>query len=121
MKIKKYYLFFITILLFNNLYAKNKIYSAKGFASYYGAKFNGCKTASGERLNIHALTAAHKSLPFGTKVKVTSLKTKKSVIVRINDRGPFVKDRIIDLTNEAAQKIGLLKYGVGKVKIEVID
>ncbi len=101
----------------NLLWGKSYI----GYASYYGIKFNGNKTASGEILNIYKLTAAHKTLPFGTKVKVTFLKTGKSVIVRINDRGPFSKNRIIDLTDKAAQKIGLLKYGTGKVKIDVLE
>ena len=91
-----------------------------GLASYYGPKWHGGKTASGERLNIHAMTAAHKTLPFGTRVRVTLLSTGKSVIVRINDRGPYVQGRIIDLTDDAARKIGLTKRGVGKVRLEVL-
>ncbi len=92
-----------------------------GLASYYGPKWHGRKTASGERLNIHAMTAAHKSLPFGTRVRVTLLSTGKSVIVRINDRGPYVQGRIIDLTDDAARKIGLTAQGVGRVRLEVLQ
>jgi len=91
-----------------------------GLASFYGHKWHGRKTANGERLNIHAMTAAHKTLPFGTRVRVTLLSTGKSVIVRINDRGPFVRGRIIDLTDDAARKIGLTVQGVGRVKLEVL-
>jgi len=92
-----------------------------GYASFYGPEWHGRQTASGERLNIHAMTAAHKSLPFGTRVRVTLLSTGKSVVVRINDRGPFVRGRIIDLTDDAARKIGLDgRRGIGKVRLEVL-
>ncbi len=93
-------------------------YVQYGMASYYGDKFHGKKTASGEIYNKWDYTCAHKKVPFGTKLKVTNLKNKKHVIVRVNDRGPFVKGRIIDLSYAAAQKIGMIKYGVTKVKIE---
>ena len=76
-----------------------------GMASWYGGKFHGRTTASGERYNMNALTAAHKTLPFGTKVKVTNKKNGKSVVVKINDRGPFIKGRVIDLSRAAHQKI----------------
>lgn len=92
-----------------------------GKASYYGSSLQGHITASGEKLNIYALTAAHRTLPFNTRVKVTLLSTKKSVIVRINDRGPFTKGRIIDLSDEAARRIGLISVGVGTVKLEVLS
>lgn len=69
---------------------------------------------------MHALTAAHKTLPFGTRVRVTNLKNSKSVVVRINDRGPFVKGRIIDLSYEAARRIGLLAMGKAKVRLEIL-
>ncbi|HEC78589.1 MAG TPA: septal ring lytic transglycosylase RlpA family protein [candidate division WOR-3 bacterium] len=95
-------------------------YVQYGLASYYGDEFHGRKTASGETFNKWAYTCAHKKLPFGTRVKVTNLKNKKTVIVRVNDRGPFVKGRIIDLSYAAAKKIDLVKYGVVKVKIEVV-
>lgn len=91
-----------------------------GNASYYGKKFHGRKTASGETFNMYELTCAHKTLPFNTRVKVTNLSNKKSVIVRVNDRGPFVAGRIIDLSYAAAQKIDLIAAGVTRVKIEVL-
>lgn len=91
-----------------------------GIASYYGAKLHGKLTASGVPFDMHAFTAAHKTLPFGTKVKVTLLSTGKSVVVVINDRGPFIKGRIIDLSQAAAKAIGLFSRGVGKVRIEVV-
>ena len=88
-----------------------------GFASWYGPDFHGRKTASGEIFDQNALTAAHRSLPLGTTVVVTSLETGKSVQVKINDRGPYARGRKIDLSRAAAQKIGLKKKGVSKVKI----
>jgi len=93
----------------------------KGQASWYGKKFHGKKTASGERFNMYGYTAAHKTLPFGTKVRVTNLDNGKKVVVRINDRGPFVKGRVIDLSYAAAKKIGMLKKGVVPVKVEVVS
>jgi rare lipoprotein A len=89
-----------------------------GKASYYADKFNGRKTANGEVFYNSKLTAAHKTLPFGTKVKVTNLRTGKSVKVRINDRGPFVAGRSIDLSKSAAAKIGMVGEGVGNVKLK---
>ena len=86
-----------------------------GGASSYGAGFHGKRTASGERFNTHALTAAHRTLPFGSRVLVTNERTGRSVVVRINDRGPFVGGRVIDLSAAAAQAIG--SSGVGKVKL----
>ena len=90
----------------------------QGEASYYHNKFRGKKTASGEKFRQYKLTAAHRTLPFGTKVKVTNLRNGKTVRVRINDRGPFVDGRIIDLSRKAARKIDLLKSGVAPVKIQ---
>ena len=87
-------------------------------ASYYGPGFHGRKTANGERFNKHAMTAAHKSLPFGSRVVVTNLRNNRSVIVRINDRGPFVHGRGIDLSEGAARSVGLL--GTGKVKLSLL-
>jgi rare lipoprotein A len=89
----------------------------QGMASYYK---HGKRTASGERYDPRNLTAAHRSLPFGTRVKVTNAKSGRSVVVRINDRGPFIRGRIIDLSLGAAQAIGLHRAGVAKVKIEVL-
>ena len=91
--------------------------SETGMASFYAESYNGKKTANGEIYNSSALTAAHKTLPFGTKVKVTNLSNGKSVKVRVNDRGPFVAGRIIDLTKKAAKKIDMVNAGVVKVKI----
>ncbi|MBW1667462.1 MAG: septal ring lytic transglycosylase RlpA family protein [Deltaproteobacteria bacterium] len=88
-----------------------------GRASWYGRKFHGRLTASGEVYNMHALTAAHKTLPLGTVVRVVNLTNGKSAVVRVNDRGPFVKNRIIDLSYAAAKKIGLVGPGVAEVKI----
>ena len=90
---------------------------ATGLASYYGKKFHGRKTASGERYNMHAMTAAHRRYAFGTRVTVTHVKNGRTVKVRINDRGPFIKGRIIDLSYAAAKKLGMLSEGVARVKI----
>ncbi|MES2733674.1 MAG: septal ring lytic transglycosylase RlpA family protein [Bacteroidota bacterium] len=87
-------------------------------ASYYANKFAGRKTASGEKYRKSKKTAAHQTLPFGTRVKVTNLANGRTVKVRINDRGPFAKGRIIDLSKSAARKVGLLQAGVAKVKLE---
>ncbi len=94
-------------------------FSQSGYASWYGGKFQGRRTASGEIFDTHKLTAAHKTLPFGTIVTVTNLKNGKKVEVKINDRGPFVKGRIIDLSMAAAREINLLGDGVGRVRIDV--
>lgn len=91
-----------------------------GKASYYAMKFQGAKTASGERFSQSANTAAHRTLPFGTKVRVTNVRNDKSVIVRINDRGPFVKGRVIDLSQTAFKAIGRLEQGLLDVKVEVV-
>ncbi len=88
-----------------------------GLASYYADYYEGRTTANGEIFRQSKKTAAHKTILFGTKVVVTNLKNNKSVLVRINDRGPFVKGRIIDLTKTAAEEIGLIGDGVAKVKI----
>ena len=91
-----------------------------GKAAWYGKKFNGRKTASGQRFNAGLLTAASNTLPFGTLVKVTNLKNKKSVTVRINDRGPKQPDRIIDVTRAAAARLGMLKSGIAEVELKVV-
>lgn len=90
-------------------------------ASYYANKFQGKPTASGIPYDKDSLTAAHNSLPFGTKVKVTMLSTRKSVTVCINDRGPYSKKRVIDISYRAAKEIGLLQAGVAKVKLKVLS
>jgi len=91
-----------------------------GKASYYHDSLHGRKTASGEIYDKTDMTAAHKRLPLGTRVRVTNLKTGKSIKVKINDRGPFVKGRIIDLSRRAAKKLGIIKKGVAKVKVEIL-
>lgn len=93
-------------------------YRAEGKASYYGARHHGRKTASGERFDQHALTAAHRSLPFGSRVLVTNLRNEKSVVVRINDRGPYARGRIIDLSQQAAERLDMLRAGVVPVRVE---
>ncbi|HQV78183.1 MAG TPA: septal ring lytic transglycosylase RlpA family protein [Chitinophagales bacterium] len=92
-----------------------------GVASYYGTYFHGRPTASGEKYNQFALTAAHKTLPLGTIVKVTNEQNKKSVFVKINDRGPYIKGRIIDLSTKAADLLGYKNKGTTKVKVEIIE
>jgi len=91
-----------------------------GKVSYYSDSFQGNKTASGELYDKNKLTAAHKTLPFGTVVKVTRLDNKRSVQVRVNDRGPFIKGRIIELSRRAAEQIGLIQDGIANVKIEIV-
>lgn len=103
-----------------NISHNGKKHEVKGVASYYGPGFHGNKTANGERFNMHDMTAAHKTLPFNTKVKVINLDNGKSVIVRINDRGPFKKGRIIDLSKGAAKKVGMLQTGTANVKLEIL-
>lgn len=96
-------------------------FTEQGKASYYATEYQSRKTASGERLDNNALTAAHKRLPFGTKVRVTNVRNGKHVEVIINDRGPFVKGRVIDLTRAAFSQIEVLNRGIAEVEISVIQ
>jgi rare lipoprotein A len=96
-------------------------YNESGEASYYGAKHQGKKTASGERFDQAQLTAAHRTLPFGTQVRVTNLDNNKSVVVRINDRGPFNRKRLIDISKSAAQQLDMLKTGTAPVRVQSLD
>lgn len=89
-----------------------------GGASWYGPGFDGRRTASGERFNRNAATLAHRSMPFGTRVRITNLKTGRSAVGRVNDRGPFVRGRIVDLTEGLARQLGI--SGIGQVKVEVL-
>jgi rare lipoprotein A len=91
-----------------------------GKASFYGNEFVGRKTANGEIYGHMGMTAAHRSLPFGTLVEVTNLHNNKTCVVRINDRGPFAKGRVIDLTNSAAKAIGFIKSGIAEVKLRIV-
>ena len=91
-----------------------------GVASYYGKKFHGRKTASGEQFDMNAMTAAHRTLPFGTKVRVTNLENGNRVVLRINDRGPVSEQRIIDVSYGAAKELGFVTQGLTRVRIEVL-
>ena len=91
-----------------------------GVASYYGSKFHKKRTANGEIFNMYKVSAAHKTLPLGTKVRVINLKNGRSLTMTINDRGPYVKGRVIDLSYKAAQKLGFVNQGTTKVRIEVL-
>ena len=93
----------------------------KGVASYYHDSLHGNKTASGQIYNKNKLSAAHKTLPLGSKVRVTDVRTGKSIVVKVNDRGPFVKGRIIDLSRRAASDLGIIKKGITPVKVEVLS
>ncbi len=101
--------------------ADSKGYRKRGIASWYGTKFHGKKTSNGEVYDMYAMTAAHKTLPIPCYVKVTNLQNQRNVIVRINDRGPFHENRIIDLSYTAAVKLGIQQYGTGLVEVEAID
>ncbi len=101
-------------------YAKNKKKVQIGKGSWYGKAFHGKRTANGERYNMYDYTAAHRSFPFNSMVKVTNLKNGRSVIVRINDRGPYSGGRIIDLSYLAAKKLGYVKQGVAKLKLQYL-
>lgn len=99
----------------------SKGYSERGMASWYGTKFHGKRTSSGEPYDLYGMTAAHKTLPLPTYVKVTNLQNGRSVTVKVNDRGPFHDDRIIDLSYTAAAKLGILGNGTGKVEVRAIN
>jgi rare lipoprotein A len=94
--------------------------ASSGTAAWYGRKFAGRKTASGQRLNPHAMTAAHPSLPFGTRVKVTNTRNKRSVVLTINDRLSAGSGRILDVTQAAAKKLGFIRSGLTEVTLEVV-
>lgn len=95
--------------------------TSEGLASYYAHEFHGKKTANGETFDMHKLTAAHRSYPFDTKVRVTNLDNGKSVIVRVNDRGPFKLERIMDLSLGAAEALDMMKSGTARVRLEVVE
>ena len=100
---------------------KNLSYNKTGIASWYGPKFHGKLTANGEIYNQYALTAAHKTLPLPSIARVTNLSNGRVLLVRVNDRGPFVNERIIDLSRRSAQLLGIYRKGTGKVKVEFIE
>lgn len=109
------------IIFFLALWSASSGQVQVGKASFYADKFEGSYTASGEKYRHSKFTAAHKSLPFGTKIRVTNLANNQSVEVVVNDRGPYVENRIIDLSKAAAEKLGYINQGLAEVKIEVID
>ena len=125
---KKHIILFLSLIFLISLSScsssqktSGTVFKKKAIASYYHNKFNGRKTASGERYNRDALTCAHKTLPFQTLLKITNPQNSKSVIVRVNDRGPFNRGRDIDLSYAAAKEIGMLAAGVLPVQVEVLE
>lgn len=101
--------------------SKQPTHSLQGVASWYGYPHHGRLTASGRRFDMHELTAAHRTLPFGTRLRVTNLINGRSVIVSITDRGPFVKPRVLDLSYAAAREIGMIGPGTAPVRLEVLE
>lgn len=99
----------------------NPSHPLAGVASYYADEFHGRKTANGEVYDMHTMTAAHRTLPFGTKIKVKNTTNGKTVIVRVNDRGPFKDDRIIDVSFEAAKQLGMIGPGTAWVELEILE
>jgi len=114
------WLFILAGVLAIALWAGPPRYDEVGIASWYGPGFHGKTTASGEPYDMYAFTAAHKTLPFGTVVRVVDLATGRSVVVRINDRGPFVAGRIIDLSYAAAEALGILEQGTARVGLQIL-
>ena len=98
--------------------AKNTTEVVSGIASYYAEQHHGKKTANGEKFNMYELTAAHRTLPFGSKIKVTNLTNGKTVVLRVNDRGPYVKGRILDVSKGAAIELGMIQRGTASIRIE---
>ncbi len=96
-------------------------HEVEGKASWYGEQFHGNQTASGETYNMHEHTAAHRTLPFGTRVRVTRADNGRSVVVRINDRGPFTDGRVIDLSYAAAAEVGMVNDGVAPVELDIVE
>lgn len=126
-KILILFLFLLTIISCGggnrNIYPPESViqkYRLTGYASWYGPKFQGRRTANGEIYDMNKMTAAHNTLPFGTIVRVTNIRNGKSVVVRINDRGPFKKNRVIDLSYKAAKKLGMIRMGTAPVKITIL-
>ena len=114
---------FLTLILFSSFACEQQPepYTQTGEASYYARMLEGRPTASGEIYRKDSLTAAHNDLPLGTVIKVTNLENEKEVTVEINDRGPYAKDRILDLSRSAAKKLGMISDGVVQIKLEVVE
>lgn len=121
-KIVTFLTLLVTLLFTTNVMAKTKVnqHSTRGEASYYAGFHHGKKTASGERFNMHSLTAAHRTLPLGSKIKVTNLNNGKEVVVRVNDRGPYARGRVLDVSLGAAKKLDMIKTGTTKVSIQIL-
>lgn len=119
MEIKKGLILIFLIALCSNVFALS-VYKQKVTASYYAEQFHGKRTSNGEYFNMYSLTCAHKSLPFDTVIRVTNLSNGKQVDVRVNDRGPFVVGREIDLSKAAAVKLDMIKSGTAKVRLEIV-
>lgn len=111
----------VGVVAFDEPKARPEGFTQRGSASWYGKEFEGKKTASGERFDADDMTAAHRKLPLGTKVEVTNLENGKSVEVEVNDRGPYAKGRIIDLSKAAAKKLDMTHDGTAQVQIEVTE
>ncbi len=111
----------ILFLLLPLFAISGEVYPQYGNASWYGKSFQGKKTASGERFDQHSFTGAHRSLPFGTLVRVINLRNGKDVVITVNDRGPFIRGRIIDISRAAASSIGILSRGVTRVRVEIVS
>lgn len=111
-----------TVRIVDPVVAEEKVYKAigQGIASYYGHELAGNRTANGERFNPNGLTAAHRTLPLGTKLRVTNVANGRSVIVRVNDRGPFVGKRLIDVSLGAAREIQMIRSGTARVRLEIV-
>lgn len=119
----RYLLCAISLLLLAGCASQESIidphgYDQRGTASFYGSAHQGKRTASGERFDQHALTAAHRRLPFGSRVLVTNLSNDRSVVVRINDRGPHTRNRLIDLSRAAAEQLGMVGAGTARVRVQ---
>lgn len=103
-----------------SFYETELLHEEEGYASWYGPGFYGRKTASGQRFTKHKFTCAHRKLPFGTRLQITNLQNGKSIEVTVNDRGPFIKGRVVDLSYAAAKEIGLIKAGAAPVKVKQV-
>lgn len=114
--------FFLVAIVFVGCVASRNAhgYYQIGYASWYGREYHGRLTASGERFNMRRISAAHPTLPFGTRVRVTNLENGRSVVLRVNDRGPFKKRRIIDLSWGAARRLGMVEQGVVRVGLQIL-
>ena len=115
-----YVIISITLVGLIVLYQVAGPYYEIGIASWYGPGFDGNLTANGEVYDMYGISAAHKTLPFGTIVRVVEIETGRSIVVRINDRGPFIEGRIIDLSNGAAEKLGIVEKGITEVGLRIL-